>query len=85
MVYPTNWEFHSLLSFGCVTHVESTSMSPSVDGSFMLSNSTLDMDRDFFVLWPYPFLMLVSICLPSSTSPLDVGGNFHVKKTYTSH
>jgi hypothetical protein len=29
--------------------------------------------------------MLVFICLPSSISPLDVGGNFPVKKTYTTH
>ncbi len=80
MVYPTKWVFGSWLSHGCVTYVESTYVSPCVTRSLLLSNLTLDMDRDFFVIWSCPFLLMVSICFPSSTSPLDVGGNFPVKK-----
>jgi hypothetical protein len=80
VVYPTKWVYSFWLSYKCVTYVGSTSMSPRVIGSLLLSYSTLDMDKDYFVLWFCPFPMLVSICLPSSTSPLDVGGNFHVKK-----
>ncbi len=82
MVYPTNSIFHSWLSHGCVTYVNNTSMSPSVPNSILLSKWTLDMEKDFFVLWSCPFPMLVSIAFPLSTSPLDAGGNFIEKKLH---
>jgi hypothetical protein len=83
MVYPTNWVFDYWLSHGCVTYVKNTSMSPSVHNSLLLSNWTLK--KDFFVFWSCPFPMLMTIPFPSSTSPLDVGGSFIEKKTYTNH
>jgi hypothetical protein len=85
MVCSTKLVFGYWLSHGCVTYVESTSVFLGVTKSLLLSNLTLDMDKDFFVLWSCPFLLLVSICFPSSTSPLDVGGKFPVKNKYTSH
>jgi hypothetical protein len=51
-------------------------MSLGVVELVMLSYSTLDMDRDLYIyvmILSLPYAR-TSICFPSSTSPLDLGG-----------